>query len=295
MHHIIDIDSRRRRLWLAAAKKYLLGLSDQQLLATLALQLVSVIKLCELSRYHLVILTSMASSGSASYSISVAVLQEEVRRRRALATARAVLTVLSGLIFAAQMAIVIVGASEVQSAQAFVCLQRSAFAPQNEVNLVFYGLYIAVPILLFTTSTVTALVPALWPFGDETSDVLHSVNEPKEGFSLTILLTWVASSVSIWKLCNIAQALGGSTELKLVEGTRETDWTFGQILPVVMLLSPVTAAIQALLGRSESSIRHFSRTQTRIKIKQYLKMTQTKRTRLRIETPFPGELSNALR
>jgi hypothetical protein len=203
----------------------------------------------------------MASSGYASYSISVAVLQEEVRRRRALAIARAILAVLSGLLFAVQVAIVIVGASEVQSAHAF-CLQRSGSLPHYWVGLLIYELFVATYILLVTGSAVTLLVPALWPFGDETSQLLHMMNEPTEGVSLTILFTWAESSLSIWKLCDYAKALGGSTELKMMEGTSETDWSFGQILPLVMLLSPVMAAVQALLGMSKPFIGHLLLVQT---------------------------------
>jgi hypothetical protein len=131
----------------------------------------------------------------------VAVLQEEVRRCRALAIARAILAVLSGLLFAVQVAIVIVGASEVQSAHAF-CLQRSESLPHYWVGLLIYELFVATYILLVTGSAVTLLVPALWPFGDETSHLLHMANEPTEGMSFTILFTWVESSLSIWKLCN---------------------------------------------------------------------------------------------
>jgi hypothetical protein len=94
--------SHRRQLWLSFIVKLLIGLSDQQLITTLALQITVALKMCELTSYHLNIVLYIVTSTICCYSFVVNILQEHLRRRSYLAILRAALVGLSAIILFAQ-------------------------------------------------------------------------------------------------------------------------------------------------------------------------------------------------
>lgn len=249
--------------------KVLIGLSDQQLISNIALQITVSAKMCQLSVYHLRIVLFLVTSNSCSYAFAVRILHDQLRRRYYLALLRAMLVTTSATLLLVQVAFAInselIRADDVaQLALPAMCKPVSRDPYRGLIN---FTNMVMLP-LVFSTNTIWILVPSLflsnivaatarigkgllnygvlarlW-YSPALDTTLHI-----SGLYFSAYLVWL-STVYIWQLARIAQALGGSKLPDFVEDARESDWGFGQILPLVLLLLPILNAIQTFAGKS---------------------------------------------
>lgn len=226
--------------WLPYLARQLINISDQQLIMSTALQVTMLVKLCNLSTYHLGVITAINGMSLPCYSSAVIAVgfDSKLRRQPKLSLIRAITFIVTISAAIAQL-IYFVNSSDLSGTKELdlapiawpaICFSRVEPFMPVPIKLAIAGA-VSMAIAQFCISTFAALVGI-------DRNILPS---PLRGFDsrLQILLnTDVVLSCITMTFLN-AQAFGSVPSGVIEPGARESDWGFGQVLPLLLLLLPV--------------------------------------------------------
>lgn len=263
--------------WQDALERFVLSLSDQQLVTGIAIFSIGYIRHCSLSSYHFFVIVELAWFSSTTHLSTLSVLQHHLNRYPALKYTRIIGMVILYVMLVVGLRVVYVSRLFQVSLQCR--LENLSLAGNGVLNKI-------VAILLFAFLTVSyvlklfRLLPAKLQMSNRARDLdgrrihcekkiefLHAFDFPKlvEGtlklFVISHYVFLVFMDSFLWEICwmffgniwGIRQVFWARqfvrSSIILVPKDAENELSFGQLLALFLLVLPFLSAFEALEGK----------------------------------------------
>ncbi|KAL3420583.1 hypothetical protein PVAG01_07028 [Phlyctema vagabunda] len=218
------------------ARKLLLSLSDQQIITGIGIQSVGLAKRDSIVPYHFFIIWMLSSISTATHSAALLALFNDFKRdwvlrwlRHFLMFVNLALSIISGIFILLDIT------KQIAPTLAIACVwNESETSPRSDVTMSIVGT-IAV---MVAQCVVFAL--AVW--------YLHSPNQKwVQTLRLVSMLVLIAIGVGATsRIMMLSQAFG--TPPVNLSDSGEKDWSFGQLLGLLLLLLPLMSAVEIYRG-----------------------------------------------
>ncbi|KAF1983072.1 hypothetical protein K402DRAFT_339079 [Aulographum hederae CBS 113979] len=232
---IITLEIRRSSAS-TIARKLLNSFSDQQILTGILIQSVGLAKMDTMVPYHFFIIWMLSSISTATHSAALLALLNDFKRdwvlrwlRQALMLVNLVLSCVSGIFILQQVT------KKVAPTLPIACVwHEPATEPRDDVPISIVG----------TVAVMVGqiLVFAMAVFYLHTGTVKWLQSARAASF---VILTAIAVGAAV-RCFQVSQAFG-SPEVPLSDAG-EKDWSFGQLLPLFLLLLPLINSIEIFRG-----------------------------------------------
>lgn len=248
---------RTANFWSRVLSKNLLALSDTQLLTGLAVQFTAMLKHCELSIYHFTIVTELAFLTTVTHLLTVVTLRNYFVKNRWINLPR-IIFMLGNLALLGYTSFVsysydLAGLDLSSSLACFYQGERPRF------RAAFGGKWAA--LLVGAIGGHATVILAMYVLTDEEGSGIPFKERIKNGGPWiwlkligALFRTWIVAP--IYAVYGIAMAGGGLKNTQaLGEATvtiqgSESQWGFGQFLPMLLLALPVFAGWESFWGTS---------------------------------------------
>jgi hypothetical protein len=237
MSLIIVLNEVRRQSEAKVLRKLLLSLSDQQVLTGIGIQCVGLAKMKSMVSYHFFIIWMLSLLSTCTHIGTLLALVNDFKRdwvlrwlRQFLIFVNLCLSVVSGVF------ILLATMRDLRSTLPIACVWeiQSTGAPSNA------GISIAGTIAVMA-GQVVFFVLAVWYLHVKERRWLKAV-QCVGLLALTAIGTGAAVRVML-----LSQAFG--TPSVPLDDSGEKDWSFGQLLPLLLLLLPLVSAIEIMRGK----------------------------------------------
>jgi uncharacterized membrane protein len=257
-----------RQLWIRVLDRLTLGFSDQQLVTGMAVLIIGLGKISQISTYHFYVIESLAMFSCGCHMASVVTLRRYFQEHPVLALIR----VGAMLVFAIMLSISIIYAGTVVQ-MAFgaspqcplrCTIESQAFSRRipRILDIIFTVIliwaYYAALVYVFPNGTIffqtwlvtkpmvllERLLQAIpgGQYGYQFHERFRHWNAPITAIDITFFLQWV------WSIL----AFGFATAIRVKGGTylsgSENQWSFGQILAVFLIILPFLSAAEVFIG-----------------------------------------------
>lgn len=251
---------RKTSYWFAVFKKILLGLSDIQLLTGLGMQAAIWIDHCSIFIYHFAIAVSLAYMSTITHLMTMVALRSYFLEHKLSTIPRILLIMLNVGLFcyeyfvAAGLADVVEPNDGLGGNFQLACYYK---LPRPSLkNSLFRGDWVSTIVLAIGVHLIV-LWQVLTPFSSRRNDKPRPWWRkwlPPAAMIIATCLAWtymIMGFVTTSSIFSITQALGNPASLGIVIDTSdgsETDWTFGQLLPMFLLALPLLGGWELACG-----------------------------------------------
>jgi hypothetical protein len=233
----------------------LLSLSDISNLLGLGIQITAMMKGCGISLYHFRIMATLGFLSSVPHILTIVVLRDTFVKKRCTNLPRVILMLGNlGLVAYTFFVAYSYSTADLHLSMSMACF----FNAERTLNTALVGRWAA----LMTAAIVTHLSVILSMY------ILHPPNETEKKKILWKIgarcRTWViAPTYSIYGIymagtgLAYTQALGGTPNVS-IKGS-ESEWGFGQLLPVLLLMLPILAGWESFWGEENGDTKNKSK------------------------------------
>jgi len=236
MSAIIVLHEIRRQSEAKVLRKLLLSLSDQQLLTGIGIQCVALAKMKTMVSYHFFIVWMLSLLSTCTHIGTLLALVNDFKRDWVLRWLRQFLVFVNlGLNVVSGIFILLATMRDLKSTLPIACVWqiKSEGAPSNA------GTSIAGTITVIT-GQVIFFVLAVWYLHVKERKWIKAVQ------TVGILVLIAIGTGAAVRVVLLSQAFG--TPSVPLSDTEEKDWSFGQLLPLLLLLLPLISAVEIMRG-----------------------------------------------